>query len=562
MRKFITAFICLIISILFISSCKNTGLTTEKAIKIIHKDKILNDVYILAADSMLGRAPGTDGELKAANYIAKKFNEIGLKKINDSYFQSFDMIGTKKIDNKSSLEIKRKNNLLKYTSDETLTYWSSSQKEVVDIKNAPIIFVGYGVQAKEHNWDDYKGYNVKGKILLFLNNDPPVTESGEELFKGKIRTYYGRWTYKFEQAMKLGAAGAIMIHTTPSASYPWTVVQHNGSEEDFAIDLPESGSQVDFLCWIDENTSNIIAKSMGTDLDGLFKMSEKRNFRPIDTGYRLTTHIESEIRKVKTKNVWGILPGSDPELEKQTIVYTAHYDHLGKNDNLKGNDKIYNGAWDNALGVSSIINIAEAFSSLNDRPKRSILFLACAAEESGSLGSKWFVNSPPFERNRLVANINIDMPQIFGITSDISAIGVNMNSLGNTLRDVAENYSTKDKSGKTVKLKVIGDTNPNAGSFYRSDQVNFAKFGIPAIAVSPCKNFIKELNFDLNEYRNSHYHQLIDEVDDKWDLSGCERDMRVMFEVGLKVANDKEIPTWFEGNEFESIWKKLHNIKD
>lgn len=562
MRNFITTSFYLIILTFLISSCNNGGLTSERAIQIIDKDKILNGVSVLSADSMLGRAPGTDGELKAANYIAEKFKEIGLQKINDSYFQSFDMIGIKKIDEKSSLEIKRKNKFLDYKSDETLTYWSSSQKEVVDIKNAPIIFVGYGVQAKEHNWDDYKGYDVKGKILLFLNNDPPVTELGEELFKGETRTYYGRWTYKFEQAMKLGAAGAIMIHTTPSASYPWTVVQHNGAEEDFAIDLPGSDSQVDFLCWIDENTSNIIAKTMGTDLDGLFRMSASRNFKPIDTGYRITTHIESEIRKVKTKNVWGLLPGSDPDMKEQTIVYTAHYDHLGKNDNLKGNDKIYNGAWDNALGVSSIINIAEAFSSLKNRPKRSILFLACASEESGSLGSKWFVNSPPFERKRLIANINIDMPQIFGITSDISAIGVNMNSLGNTLREVSEKYSIKDNSGKTVKLKVIGDTNPNAGSFYRSDQVNFAKFGIPAIAVSPGKNFIKELNFDLKEYRNSHYHQLIDEVDDKWDLTGCERDMRVMFEVGLKVANDKEIPTWLEGNEFESIWKKLHGIKN
>ena len=560
MRKFIATLICFIILILIISSCNNEGLSPKKALQVINKDKILNNVNVLSADSMFGRAPGTVGEIRASNYIAKQFNEIGLKKINDSYFQSFNMIGTRKIEKKSSLVIKRHNKILKYISDETLTYWSSSQKKAINIKNAPIIFVGYGVQAKEYNWDDIKGYDLKGKILLFLNNDPPVTENGKELFKGVTRTYYGRWTYKFEQAMKLGAAGVMMIHTTPSASYPWSVVQHNGSEEKFAIDLHGSGYQVDFLSWIDKKTSNKIAKSMGTNLEGLFKMSAKRNFRPIDTGYKISTHIESEIRKVKTRNIWGILHGSDPELKKQIIVYTAHYDHLGKNDNLKGKDKIYNGAWDNALGVSSIMNIAEAFFSLNKRPKRSILFLACAAEESGTLGSEWFVNSPPFKRSQLVANINIDMPQIFGITSDISAIGVDMNSLGKTLREVAKEYKVKNINSKTVSINVVGDTNPNAGSFYRSDQVNFAKFGIPAIAIRPGKNFIEKLNFDTDKYRDSHYHQLIDEVDDKWDLSGCERDMRVMFEVGLKIANAKEMPRWVEGNEFESIWNKLHNI--
>lgn len=560
MRNLFKIFFFLITTTLIFSSCNNAGLSPQKALLVINKDTMLNDVNVLSADSMLGRAPGTIGEVRASKYIAKRFKNIGLEKVKGSYFQTFNMIGAKKKSDKSSLIIKRNNKILKYKSDETLTYWSSSQKKVVDIKNAPIIFVGYGVQAPEYNWDDFKGYNVKGKILLFLNNDPPVTENGKELFKGKTRTYYGRWTYKFEQAMKLGAAGAIMIHTTPSASYPWSVVQNNGAEEEFAIDKPGSGYQVDFLSWIDKATANKIARSMGTNLDGLFKMGAKRNFRPKDTGYRITAHIESNIRKVETKNIWGILPGSDPELKKQVIVFTAHYDHIGTNPNLKGNDKIFNGAWDNAVGVASIINIAEAFSSLKNRPKRSILFLACAAEESGTLGSEWFVNSPPFKRSRLVANINIDMPQIFGITSDISAIGVNMNSIGTTLREVAKEYKIKNSNGDSVSINVVGDTNPNAGSFYRSDQVSFAKFGIPAIAVHPGKDFIKKLNFDTKKYRDDHYHQVIDEVNDKWNLSGTERDMRVMFDVALKIANAKQMPRWFKGNEFESIWEKLHGI--
>ncbi|MGH7494910.1 MAG: M28 family peptidase [bacterium] len=540
-----------------LTACGKMGVSESEALLKITKEEILHDVQILSADDMEGRAPGTQGEEKAAGYIAKRFKECGLLPVSGSYFQPVKLVGSKKNAGKSSLQLQSGNGELEYFSDSTLTYWSTSQKEVVEVNDAPLLFVGYGVEAPEDNWDDFKGADVKGKVLLFVNNDPPVTEDGVALFKGEARTYYGRWTYKFEQAMKHGAAGAFMIHTIPSASYPFSVVGHEGAEEQFALDLAGSGYQVDLLGWMDEPTSQRLAQSMGTTLEGLFTMAASRDFNPVDTGFKVTAHIETVMRRIETKNVVGMLEGSDPDLKQQVIVFSAHYDHLGKNENLPGPDKIYNGAWDNALGTSCIINMSEAFVDLKDRPKRSMLFLACAAEESGSLGSKWFADSPPIARSRLVANFNIDMPQIFGVTSDVAAIGVDMSTLGEALKAVAQQY-TVTRDGNTVPVEVTGDPNPNAGSFYRSDQVNFAKAGIPALYINPGKNFVQPPKVDTEVYHETHYHQLIDVVDEAWDLSGCERDVRILFQTALKVANDAEMPRWAAGNEFEEEWKKLH----
>lgn len=548
-------------SLCALAACGKTGVSESEALAKITKEKILHDVHILSADDMEGRAPGTPGEEKAAHYIAARFKAAGLAPVNGSYFQPVKLLGSKKIASRSSLKIQNQNGELKYFSDSTLTYWSTSQKEIVEVIEAPLLFVGYGVEAPEHDWDDYKGEEVSGKVLLFLNNDPPVTENGVALFKGEARTYYGRWTYKFEQAMKRGAAGAFMIHTVPSASYPFSVIGHEGAEEQFALDLPGSGYQVDLLGWLDEAASNQIAQAMGTNLDGLFAMAASRAFKPVDTGFKVTAHIETAMRRIETKNVIGMLEGGDPELQEQVLVFSAHYDHLGKNETLPGPDKIYNGAWDNALGTSCIINLAESFAGLKDRPKRSLLFLACAAEESGSLGSKWFVDNPPFERNRLTANFNIDMPQIFGVTADVAAIGVDMSTLGEALKAVAQQY-TVTTEGKTVPVEVTGDPNPNAGSFYRSDQVNFAKAGVPALYINPGKKFVQPPKADVEAYHQTHYHQVIDIVDEAWDLSGCERDMRILFQTALKVANDAEMPRWVAGNEFEEEWKKLHSLSN
>ncbi|MCJ7802201.1 MAG: M28 family peptidase, partial [Candidatus Marinimicrobia bacterium] len=360
----------LLLSATIIISCSSTGVLESEALLLIDKDDILQDVLVLSADDMEGRAPATAGEVKAADFISMRFKSNGLLPIDGSYYQPFQMLGVKKISEKSSLSIRKQAEDLRYESDVNLTYSSTSKKEVIDFNDAPLVFVGYGVEAPEYGWDDIKGTDLKGKVLLFLNDDPPVTENGVDLFKGEARTYYGRWTYKFEQAARLGAVGAMIIHTTKSASYPFSVIQYSGSSKNFTLDLPEQNSELDLVAWIDSTNSNIIAQSMGTNLMGLFEMSANRNFKPIDTGFKITAHIENEIGSVQTKNVLGLLPGSDPVLQNQYIVLTAHYDHLGQNDDLEGDDKIYNGALDNALGTSCIINMANAFSSLKNRPRR------------------------------------------------------------------------------------------------------------------------------------------------------------------------------------------------
>lgn len=524
-----------------------TGLTlfalacgTDPAL-LITEDGIRYDVEVLSADSMEGRAPGTAGEGRAVAHISQRFEDAGLQPAGDNFALPFDLIGMSKNEGRSRLTIRGHHGLLPFTDNVTFTWWSASEREVVDIDDVPVLFVGYGVEAPEHDWDDFAGEDVSGKVLLFLNNDPPVEEDGVALFGGPARTYYGRWTYKFEQAMKHGAAGAIVIHTTQSASYPFSVIGNTGGRENWARDY-----KVDLLGWIDSTSSERIAESMGTTLTGLFDMAAQREFKPRDTGFRISAHIETDIRRVATYNIAGVLPGSDPDLRDQYIVFTAHYDHLGINPTADGGDTIYNGAWDNASGTATIINMAEAFVASS--PRRSIMFVAVGAEEGGLLGSGAFVANPPVPLNQIVANINIDMLQIFGETHDVAAIGLVMNTMGAVLREVAESHG----------LRAVGDPDPNAGSFYRSDQVSFAKAGVPALSLQRGQDFIEPLGFDPVDYHSTHYHQVSDIVSDEWNFAGTVRDARIVFETVMRIANADDVPRWMPGNEFEEEWKELY----
>ncbi|MGD8698579.1 MAG: M20/M25/M40 family metallo-hydrolase [Gemmatimonadales bacterium] len=529
---------------------------------LISEAAILADTRALAADEMEGRRAGTAGADQAASYVGGRFREIGLQPVAGSYLQSVQLVGIRKAADRSSLTIRNRDGDLGYRLDETLTYWSTSQKEIVDIYDAPLLFVGYGVEAPEHDWDDFKGADLTGKVLLFLNDDPPVTEDSVELFGGEARTYYGRWTYKFEQAMKHGAAGAIMIHTTETASYPFSVPRNSGSREHWATEIAGSGYQVDLLGWVDSTTAETIAATMGATLQGLFETAATREFKPLNTGYRVTAHIETEMRRVTSDNVIGLLEGSDARLRDQVIVFSAHYDHLGVDESIQGDDKIFNGAWDNAVGTAAIINLAQAFNAHRPRPRRSILFLACTAEEGGIKGSEWFVQKPPFARRRMVANFNIDMPQIFGVTTDLATIGAETNSLGEVLHAVAADYTVTFPDGTERPIEVTGDPNPRAGSFYRSDQVSFAKAGIPALSLRVGTDYVTPLTFDPREYRSAVYHQVSDEISEEWDLSGLARDVTVFYLTALRVANAEEMPRWVPGNEFEEEWKKLHGRSD
>ncbi len=507
----------------------------------ITADGILADVAVLSADSMEGRSAGALGEARATAFIAQRFEQIGLEPAGDSFLLPVELVGMKKDAERSSLTIRGPSGQLPLENDRNVTYWSTAEEEVIDLRNVPIVFVGYGVEAPEYDWDDYKGEDMSGKVLLFLNNDPPVEEAGAELFGGSARTYYGRWTYKFEQAQKHRAAGAVVIHTTESASYQFSVIGNTGSRQ-----IWQRTYQLDFLSWIDSTLSETIAASMGTNLNGLFAMAAKRDFRPTDTGYRLTTHIETTVERVQAHNVAGVLRGSDPVLANEYIVFTAHHDHLGMNPDLPGDDKVYNGALDNALGVAAITAAAEAF--VEARPPRSVMFVTVTAEEGGILGSSAFVANPPIPLPQVVANFNVDSPQVFGLTRDVAAIGIEMNTLGETFRTVAEEHG----------LEAKGDPNPNAGSFYRSDQVSFAKVGIPALYLQRGTDYVETLAFDPVAHQQANYHQVTDEINPEWDLAGCERDMRILFETALRVATADEQPRWVPGHEFEEEWRELY----
>jgi Zn-dependent M28 family amino/carboxypeptidase len=504
---------------------------------------ILSDVEALSADNMEGRAAGSPGAARAAAYIADRFEQTGLERFGDSYLLPVELVGMTKNVEKSSVSITGPADELALENDVNFTFWSTAEKPVVDIADAPIVFVGYGVQAPEHDWDDLKDMDLRGKVLMFLNNDPHLEEDGEALFGGPARTYYGRWTYKFEQAEKLGAVGAIVIHTMESASYQFSVIGNTGSRR-----VWQRTYKLDFLSWMDSNTTSLVAASMGTTVPGLFEMANRRDFRPVDTGYSLAAHVETAIERVEGANVVGVLRGNDADLADEHLVFTAHYDHLGMNSDLEGDDKIFNGAADNALGVAGMLASAEA--AVAAAPRRSMIFVAATAEEGGLLGSSGFVANPPVPLRQIVANFNIDSPQAFGLTHDIGAIGLEMSSLGALFAEVAAENG----------IKAVGDPNPNAGSFYRSDQVNFAKAGIPALYLQRGTDFVTPLSFDPDELRLRNYHQVTDEILPEWDLAGVERDIKIFVEAALRAANADDQPTWVQGHEFEEEWKALYTL--
>jgi Zn-dependent M28 family amino/carboxypeptidase len=525
------------------SACGAAAPILSESAQRITADGILTDVEVLSADSMEGRAPGTPGEARAIAYITERYRQIGLEPVGDDYLLPVDLLGMTKDAARSSITIRGPGGALELEQDQNFTYWSTSEEPVVNLRDVPVVFVGYGVEAVEHDWDDFKGEDVSGKVLLFLNDDPPVVEDGVELFGGPIRTYYGRWTYKFEQAQKHGAVGAIVIHTDKSASYGFSVIGNTGSRQIWQRDY-----RVPMLAWMDSTRTEQVAAGMGTDLAGLFELGARRDFRPVDTGFRVDARIVTEFERVRAYNVAGVIRGSDPTLADEYIVFSAHHDHLGMDPDLPGDDKIYNGALDNALGVAAMIATAEAFAAEPEAPRRSIMFVSVTAEEGGLLGSGAFVESPPVERSSIVANFNLDSPQSFGVTHDVAAIGIDMSTLGDVLAAVIREHG----------LRPEGDPNPAAGSFYRSDQVSFAKAGIPAIYLQAGRDYVEDLGFDPAAFRLQHYHQVSDRIHPEWNLAGLERDLRLVYEAARRVADADEQPRWVPGHEFESAWRTLY----
>ncbi len=515
----------------------------EPALEAITPDGMLAHIKVLASDEFEGRAPGTKGEELSVKYVGDQLKQIGLKPGNPdgTYTQEVPLAGIKS-EPRMSFIIGDKTFDLKYPDDFVAS--SARLQPKIKIDNSDVVFVGYGVIAPECGWDDYKGVDVRGKTLLMLIGDPPVPDPkdpsklDEKIFKGKAMTYYGRWTYKYEIAAQKGAAAAVIIHETGPAGYPYSVVRTSWGKENYEIDA--SNKNMDAVAarsWITLDAAKKLMVDSGQDFDELKKSAITKEFRPVTLKAKARIDIKQQIRSFKSHNVIGKLEGSDPTLRDEYVIYTAHWDHLGRHPELQG-DQIFNGAIDNASGVASVIELAAAFTKLNPPPKRSVLFMATTAEEAGLLGAKFYAEHPLYPLEKTLADINIDIVNQWGKTRDIEDLSDNNSTLDDLLAAAA----------KRNERVMAPNSEPEKGHFYRADHFEFSKRGVPSLYTRGGKDFIgKPANFGQqkrDDYIAHHYHQVSDEVNPNWDLSGAVQDIQLLFEVGYQVANGDKFPAW------------------
>jgi Zn-dependent M28 family amino/carboxypeptidase len=503
----------------------------------------------LSDDLLEGRGTASRGERLAQLYIVGQLESLGLQPgaPDGSWRQPFDVVGITSRNPENIGFRKGDGTTLELRLREDFIAFSGVAEPEARVAGAEVVFAGYGIVAPEYGWDDYKGTDVTGKVVLLMNNDP---EDDPKLFAGKTRLYYGRWDYKYETAARHGAAGAIIIHTIPSAGYPWSVVQSSWTNEQFSLPH-EGGPQLKVKAWTTEEASRRIATLGGKDLDALRAAARKRDFKAVPLGVSLDVALQNEVRKKTTANVLGRLPGSDPVLSREAVIYTAHYDHLGLNEDAKpGEDAIYNGARDNASGIAAMLEIARAMTALPKAPRRSVLFVATAAEEQGLLGSRYLADHPPLPLGRVAVNINIDSMNIWGRTRDLMMVGLGKSSVDDWVHAVAA------MQGRRVEP----DASPDKGYFYRSDQFPFARAGVPAAYFEAGSEVLgKPAGFGeqrKKEIEEKDYHQPSDELRPDWDFSGAEEDARFFFYLGLKAADADAMPAWRPGDEFEAARKK------
>jgi len=528
-----------------------TALRLQPALEAITPDGLLAHIKVLASDEFEGRAPGTKGEELSVKYISDEFKKIGLKPGNPdgTYTQEVPLAGINS-EPRMSFTIGDKTIDLKYLDDFVAS--SARLQPEIKVDKSDVVFVGYGIVAPEYGWDDYKDVDVRGKTLLMLIGDPPIPDSkdpsklDEKMFKGKAMTYYGRWTYKYEIAAQKGAVAAIIVHETQPAAYPWQVVRSSWGKENFELDNPNKNMDaVSARSWITLDVAKKIVADCGQDFDALKKTAIAKDFRPIALTAKANIQIKQQIREFKSHNVIGTLEGSDPKLRDEHVIYTAHWDHLGRHPELQG-DQIFNGAIDNASGVASVIQIAAAFMKVNPPPKRSVLFMATTAEEAGLLGAKFYAEHPLYPLEKMLADINIDGVNPWGKTHDLEDL-TNGNS---TLDDLLGRAAARQ--GRVMKP----NSEPEKGGFYRVDSFEFAKAGVPVLHAARGIEIIgKPPEYGKqkrDEFVAKHYHQPSDEVDPGWDLSGAVQDVQLLFEVGYQVANGDKFPEWKAGSEFKA----------
>ena len=519
------------------------------ALAAITTDGLLTQTKALSDDSLEGRGPATPGEDKTIRYLADQFKQLGLTSGNPdgSYLQDVALRGFTSHP-EASVMIGSRVIPMSFPSD----YMAISRRDVpvIDV-NAEMVFVGYGVVAPEYGWDDYKGVDVKGKIIVMLINDPAVPDPRDStkldalMFKGNAMTYYGRWTYKYEIASAKGAAGAIIIHETGPAGYPYQAISGVARENFDVVSLDGNKTRTQFEAWMTQPKAEELLTAAGKNFATLKAAARRKDFTPVPLGAIGKFHLRIASRAVKSHNVVATVVGSDPARKNEYVLYTAHWDHFGRDTAIKG-DQIFNGALDNASGCASILEIAKAFTKLPTRPARSIMFIALTGEERGLLGAKYFAEHPLMPLNKVLADINVDGFNQWGRTKDVVVVGYGNSTLDGILADVIK------PSGRVL----APDPEPEKGFFYRSDHFEFAKKGVPSLYLDAGIQFIgKDSTYGKtkrDEYTSKDYHQPSDEVKPDWDLTGAVDDMRALFQVGWRVAGAESWPRWSDGTEFKA----------
>jgi Zn-dependent M28 family amino/carboxypeptidase len=511
----------------------------------ITAEALAGHIRILSADEFGGRAPASPGEELTIDYLQKRFAALGVLPGNGaSYFQDVPLV---QIDSKaeSALAFRARQGGLDLEVGRDAVAWTKRQVDGISLDGSEVVFAGYGIVAPEYGWDDYAGLDVRGKTVFVLVNDPGFATGNPELFNGTRMTYYGRWTYKYEEAARQGAAAAIIIHETAAAGYPWEVVTGSWSGAQFDLQSDDGNAgRVQVEGWITSDAAQSLFALAGADLDNLRKRAARPGFRPVPLPVRASLRLRNEFENTVSRNVVALVPGRTRADEY--IIYMAHWDHLGTDPELEG-DQIYNGARDNASGLAALLELARAFRAMQPPPERSVVFLAVTAEESGLLGSRWYTENPIYPLARTVAGINMDSLNVMGPTRDVTVVGDRSSELEEYLAAAAA------EQGRVL----VPEDSPEKGYFYRSDQFNFAKQGVPVLyADGGIDHIVHGSDWGRAweaEYTATRYHKPADEYSEDWDLSGAAADIRLLFRVGERLSRSSDWPNWYPGNEFRAI---------
>jgi Zn-dependent M28 family amino/carboxypeptidase len=514
-------------------------------------EAFIEHVRVLSSDKFEGRAPGTEGEALTVEYLSAQFAALGLKPGNPDgrWVQDVPLVG---ITGKRTGSMSAGGKRMRMNFPQDYVTVSRRFTESVEIKDTDVVFVGYGTVAPEYGWDDYKGVDVRGKTIVMLINDPPVMRADDparlddSMFGGRAMTYYGRWTYKYEIASEKGAAAAMIVHETGPAGYPYEVVSGSWGRENFDIDRDDGNAgRVPIEGWLTEERARKLFELSGQSFDAMKQAAVRKDFKPVALKAKASFGMQNTLRRVKSKNVVAKLEGSDPALKDQWVVYSAHWDHLGKDPNLQG-DQIFNGALDNATGTAGLIELARAFTRLPAPPRRSMLFLAVTAEEKGLLGSKYYAAHPLYPLTKTVANINMDGMEILGRTRDVVVVGKGQSTLEDTL---AEHVKAQGRV-------LMSDPEPEKGYYYRSDHFEFAKVGVPALYCDSGEDYVGRPEgwgrAQSVEYVAKNYHKVSDEISADWTGDGAVQELQLLFRVGLDIASSDQWPQWKQGSEFKA----------